>query len=95
LRRLDTHFSRILHNFFVSVPNESHRRSTPAIRAALLAQPLSTLRVSSALIDNNVTSATPWLNPFAATSRTWAIAFWRAWWTQDPTGCATLSAPST
>jgi len=38
---------------FVSAPNESHRRSTPSIEAALPAQPLSTLRVSSALIDNH------------------------------------------
>jgi len=45
LQRLGIHISHILPNFFVSAPKESHRRSTPTIETAFLAQSLSTLRV--------------------------------------------------
>lgn len=83
LRRLDAYYARLLRNFFVAVPAESHTPAASSAEEALLATPLATLRISSSLIDNDLNSATRWLNPLDPTARTWARAFWLAWWTQD------------
>lgn len=86
LWRLDVHFARIMKQFFIAVPDESHALANAAQKKALLKAPLATLRISSQLIDNNVTSPTPWLNPIEPTSRAWTRALWLSWWTQDTAG---------
>lgn len=76
----------------------------------LCIQGLSRLRISNRLIDNEVRASTPFLNPFFRLSpiahseystkeeEAWAIAIWRAWWTQDTSQSGIpdpdLSAPS-
>lgn len=95
LRRLDAHFTRVMRNFFASVPGESHSQASYAKEEALLSFPLATLRISESLIDNNLTSATRWLNPCDPASRTWARAFWLAWWTQDTALRVRLDPPAT
>lgn len=60
-------------------------------------QGLLRLQISNRLIDNDVQTTTPFLNPFyrprpplnpsflSPQEDAWAIAAWRAWWTQDIT----------
>lgn len=61
---------------------------------ALLSYPLDSLRISMSLIDNNLTSPTPWLNPWDTTSDSCTRALWLYWWTQDTTLRARLEPPS-
>lgn len=41
------------------------------------------MRISDRLINNDLETQTPFLNPFVLHGKAWSIAAWRAWWTQD------------
>lgn len=93
LRRLDSHLTSVTRNVFQYLLAELHALATTSTRVALLSSPIDTLRISDSLIDKNLGSATPWLNPWDPSSRTWARAFWKAWWTQDSSRRQSLSPP--
>lgn len=54
---------------------------------------ISLMRVSDRLINNDLETSTPFLNPFIIRGKNWSIATWRAWWTQEFKGRVTLDAP--
>lgn len=56
---------------------------------------IALIRVSDRLINNDIETRTPLLNPLSPDGTDWAIAAWRAWWTQDCSAAISLEAAST
>lgn len=95
IHKLDPMFRTIQTNFANSFPSAGDNTSC--------IQGLKHLRISDRLVDNEWKSDAPFLSPFYRlyecrdhanvnpAAQAWAIAMWRAWWTQDTSASEKLS----
>lgn len=93
IRKVCPLFIRMQTNFANTVPVTGAFRRAKR-RKGICVQGMEKLRISERLFDNEINADAPYLSPFislkAVSERrdeeeAWAIAMWRAWWTQDVT----------
>lgn len=78
LRRLRFLFMHMQQSF-----NLAAQRNGAVGKMTPIEEGLFMLRVSDRLINNDLNTPTPFLNPLNLRTSQWKLAAWRAWWTQN------------
>lgn len=75
-------------------PSHLVTKTERVIQQEPLKEGIRLMRISDRLINNDLETKTPLLNPFGSPNEDWAIAAWRAWWTQECHEAVSLEASS-